>query len=41
MLKTAPKPITLEAFLELPETKPAQEYIDGHIVSKANAPRKA
>ena len=34
VLKTATKPITLEAFLELPETKPASEYIDNTIVQK-------
>ncbi|MDR9403982.1 MAG: Uma2 family endonuclease, partial [Halothece sp. Uz-M2-17] len=26
--------LSLEAFLELPETKPAQEYIDGKIYTK-------
>lgn len=26
--------ITLEAFLQLPETKPAREYIDGEIIQK-------
>jgi Uma2 family endonuclease len=30
----AAKPITLETFLELPETKPASEYIDGQIKQK-------
>ena len=34
MLQTPTKPITLEAFLRLPETKPASEYIDGHIIQK-------
>jgi Uma2 family endonuclease len=28
------KPLTLEAFLELPETKPASEYINGEIIQK-------
>jgi Uma2 family endonuclease len=28
------KTITLEAFLKLPETKPASEYIDGRIIQK-------
>jgi Uma2 family endonuclease len=28
------KPITLEAFLKLPETKPASEFINGHIYQK-------
>ncbi|MEL6383386.1 MAG: Uma2 family endonuclease [Cyanobacteria bacterium J06626_18] len=35
MVQTPSKPIvTLEAFLELPETKPASEYIDGQIIQK-------
>jgi Uma2 family endonuclease len=34
MTVTTPKPITLEEFLELPETKPANEYIDGEIIQK-------
>ena len=34
MLKTQSKPMTLEEFLELPETKPASEYIDGQIIQK-------
>ena len=34
VLKTDTKPMTLEAFLELPETKPASEYIDHRIVKK-------
>ena len=34
MLKTQSKPTTLEEFLELPETKPASEYIDGQIIQK-------
>ncbi|MGH7998293.1 MAG: Uma2 family endonuclease [Brasilonema sp.] len=34
MLQTPPKSITLEDFLELPETEPASEYIDGHIIQK-------
>ena len=34
MVQTAIKPMTLEAFLELPETKPAQEYIDYRIIQK-------
>jgi Uma2 family endonuclease len=28
------QPITLEKFLQLPETKPASEYIDGEIIQK-------
>ena len=34
MLATAPKIITLDQFLQLPETKPASEYIDGEITQK-------
>jgi len=34
MVQTAIKPMTLEGFLELPETKPAQEYIDDRIIQK-------
>lgn len=34
MVTTPSKPITLEEFLELPETKPAREYIDGKIIQK-------
>jgi Uma2 family endonuclease len=34
MLVTTSKSITLEEFLKLPETKPANEYIDGAIVQK-------
>lgn len=34
MVQTSIKPITLEAFLKLPETKPASEFIDGQIVQK-------
>lgn len=34
MLQTPPKPITLDEFLQLPETTPASEYIDGHIIQK-------
>ena len=34
MVQTPPKQITLEAFLNLPETKPAKEYIKGNIISK-------
>ena len=28
------KPITLQDFLQMPETKPASEYIDGQIIQK-------
>ena len=34
MVQTPSKPSTLEEFLKLPETKPANEYIDGQIVQK-------
>lgn len=34
MVQTPSKPITLEEFLNLPETKPASEYIDGQIIQK-------
>ncbi|MBW4562144.1 MAG: Uma2 family endonuclease [Mojavia pulchra JT2-VF2] len=34
MVQTPSKRITLEEFLKLPETKPANEYIDGQIIQK-------
>lgn len=34
MVTTPSKPITLNEFLALPETKPASEYIDGKIIQK-------
>lgn len=34
MVQTPAKALTLEEFLELPDTKPASEYIDGHIIQK-------
>ncbi len=34
MVKTPLKPITLETFLKLPETKPASEYMDTEIIQK-------
>lgn len=34
MAQTPIKPLTLEAFLQLPETKPASEYIDGRVHQK-------
>ncbi|OAB63551.1 hypothetical protein AY599_11020 [Leptolyngbya valderiana BDU 20041] len=34
MVRTSSKPLTLDAFLELPETKPASEYLDGKIIQK-------
>ena len=34
MVQAPTKPLTLEEFLQLPETKPASEYIDGQIIQK-------
>lgn len=34
MVRIPPKLLTLEAFLQLPETEPASEYIDGLIIQK-------
>ena len=34
MVQTPTKVLTLEEFLKLPETKPANEYIDGRIIQK-------
>lgn len=34
MTATVSQPITLEEFLQLPETKPASEYINGEIIQK-------
>lgn len=34
MAKTATQPLTLGEFLNLPETTPASEYIDGEIIQK-------
>jgi Uma2 family endonuclease len=34
MVQTSIKPITLEDFLTLPETKPASEFVDGQIIQK-------
>jgi len=34
MVQVPPKPLTLEAFLKLPETKPASEYIDREMIQK-------
>lgn len=34
MVQTPSKPLTLEEFLKLPETKPASEYMDGQIIQK-------
>jgi Uma2 family endonuclease len=34
MVQTPTKPLTLEAFLAMPETQPASEFIDGQIIQK-------
>ena len=34
MIQTIPKKLTLEEFIKLPETKPAQEFINGQIIQK-------
>ncbi|MBN4006077.1 Uma2 family endonuclease [Nostoc sp. LPT] len=34
MVKSPTKPLTLEKFLKLPETKPSSEYINGQIIQK-------
>ena len=34
MVQTPAKTLTLEEFLQLPETEPASEYIDGEIIQK-------
>ncbi|MBE9040922.1 Uma2 family endonuclease [Oscillatoriales cyanobacterium LEGE 11467] len=34
MVRSPSKPLTLEAFLKLPETQPVSEYINGQIISK-------
>jgi len=34
MITTTTKRLTLEKFLELPETKPASEFVDGKIEQK-------
>lgn len=33
-ISTTSKPLTLEEFLKLPETKPASEYVNGKIIQK-------
>ena len=35
MVQTPTKPLSLGEFLDLPETKPASEYIDGEILQKS------
>ncbi|MEM7795341.1 MAG: Uma2 family endonuclease [Cyanobacteria bacterium P01_C01_bin.118] len=34
MVRAPSKPLTLQEFLQLPETKPASEYINGEIIQK-------
>ncbi|PSN76225.1 hypothetical protein C8B47_28435, partial [filamentous cyanobacterium CCP4] len=34
MVQISPRSITLKEFLKLPETKPASEFVDGHILQK-------
>ncbi|MHC5724952.1 MAG: Uma2 family endonuclease, partial [Nostoc sp.] len=34
MVKSPTKPLTLQEFLKLPETKPASEYINCQIIQK-------
>ena len=34
MVQTPEKTVSLAEFLQLPETKPASEYIDGKIIQK-------
>ncbi|NEP90999.1 MAG: hypothetical protein F6K18_31610 [Okeania sp. SIO2C2] len=34
MTQSISKPLTLQEFLQLPETKPAHEYINGEIIQK-------
>ena len=34
MVQTPIKPLTLEAFLTMPDTKPASEFINGKILQK-------
>ncbi|MEO0886876.1 MAG: Uma2 family endonuclease, partial [Cyanobacteria bacterium J06648_10] len=34
MVQAPTKPLTLDGFLALPETKPASEFINGRIIQK-------
>ncbi|MGB3786402.1 MAG: hypothetical protein WA949_00225 [Phormidesmis sp.] len=34
MVRPQPRPMTLEAFLALPDTKPASDFINGQIIQK-------
>jgi Uma2 family endonuclease len=34
MVQTPSRILTLKEFLQMPETKPASEYVDGHIIQK-------
>ena len=40
MVQTQLRPMTLEAFLAMPETTPASDFIDGQIIQKAMPPGK-
>ena len=40
MVQTPEKTVSLEEFLQLPETKPASEYINGKIIQKPMPPGK-
>ncbi len=35
MVQTPTKPLTLDEFLKIPETKPASEFIEGKIIQKS------
>ncbi|NJR41094.1 MAG: Uma2 family endonuclease, partial [Leptolyngbyaceae cyanobacterium CSU_1_4] len=34
MVQTSAKPLTLDEFLALPDTKPASEYLNGKVIQK-------
>ncbi len=36
MVQTPAKALTLDEFLQLPETKPASEFIDGQVIHVSN-----
>jgi Uma2 family endonuclease len=40
MVQTPVRQITLEEFLDLPDTKPASEYIDGEVIQKPMAQKQ-
>jgi Uma2 family endonuclease len=41
MVQSQIKPLTLDKFLQLPETKPASEFIDGKIIQSLTVLRWA